>query len=95
MVAYRLIRANEPVCKCVGGWLPVILISSGCCDSIPPMAKVKRSENLVALRCTVCKRRNYYVHKNKKQVERKIEFKKFCNWCRKQTPHKEMKITGK
>jgi ribosomal protein L33 len=28
-------------------------------------------------------------------VERKIEFKKFCNWCRAKTTHKEMKITGK
>ncbi len=59
------------------------------------MAKVKRSENLIALRCTVCKRRNYYVHKNKKAVERKIELKKFCPWCRKSTVHKEMKISGK
>jgi large subunit ribosomal protein L33 len=59
------------------------------------MAKVKRSDNLIGLRCTVCKRRNYYVNKNKKQVERKIEFKKFCKWCRKQTVHKEVKITGK
>ena len=59
------------------------------------MAKVKRSDNLIALRCATCKRRNYYVHKNKKQIERKIEFKKFCRWCRAKTTHKEMKITGK
>ena len=59
------------------------------------MAKVKYADNLITMRCTVCKRRNYYTHRNKKQVERKIELKKFCNWCRKQTPHKEARITGK
>lgn len=59
------------------------------------MAKVKRADNLITLRCTVCKRRTYYTRKNKKKVERKIELKKFCNWCRKSTPHKEARLTGK
>jgi large subunit ribosomal protein L33 len=59
------------------------------------MAKVKRSDTLITLRCSVCKRKNYYTRKNKKTVERKIEFKKFCKWCRKTTPHKEARITGK
>jgi large subunit ribosomal protein L33 len=59
------------------------------------MAKVKRADRLITLRCSVCKRRNYYTNKNKKTVERKIEFKKFCKWCRKQTVHKEARITGK
>jgi len=59
------------------------------------MAKVKYSENLIGLKCSVCNRRNYYSHKNKRKVERKIALKKFCKWCRKQTPHKEGKISGK
>ncbi|OGY98540.1 MAG: 50S ribosomal protein L33 [Candidatus Liptonbacteria bacterium RIFCSPLOWO2_01_FULL_56_20] len=59
------------------------------------MAKAKYSENLIGLRCAVCKRRNYYTRKNKKTVERKLEFKKFCEWCRKHTAHKEVKIAGK
>lgn len=59
------------------------------------MAKVKYSDNLIGLKCSVCKRRNFYTHKNKKKVERKIELKKHCPWCRKQTVHKEVKITGK
>jgi large subunit ribosomal protein L33 len=59
------------------------------------MAKLKRSDSLITLRCTVCKRRTYYTRKNKKKVERKIEFKKYCNWCRKSTPHKEARLTGK
>ena len=59
------------------------------------MAKVKRADRLITLRCSVCKRRNYYTNKNKKQVERKIEYKKYCKWCRKSTIHKEARITGK
>jgi large subunit ribosomal protein L33 len=59
------------------------------------MAKVKRADRLITLRCSVCKRRNYYTNKNKKQVERKIEYQKYCNWCRKKTAHKEARITGK
>ncbi|KKS13462.1 MAG: 50S ribosomal protein L33 [Candidatus Yanofskybacteria bacterium GW2011_GWA1_41_6] len=51
-------------------------------------------DNLLRLRCTVCKRANYYTSKNKKKVERKLEYKKHCAWCRKTTPHKEAKITG-
>ena len=56
------------------------------------MAQSKFSDNLIRLKCTVCARTNYYTHKNKKKVERKIEYKKYCNWCRKQTPHKELKL---
>ncbi|MBI4692233.1 MAG: 50S ribosomal protein L33 [Candidatus Terrybacteria bacterium] len=48
-------------------------------------------ENLIKLQCKTCKRVNYWSRKNKKKVERKIELKKFCNWCRKQTMHKEVK----
>lgn len=54
-------------------------------------AKSKFTENLIKLQCTVCKRVNYFTRKNKKKVERKIELKKFCKWCRKHTPHKETK----
>jgi large subunit ribosomal protein L33 len=59
------------------------------------MAKVKRSDNLIALKCDACKRRNYYTMRNKKKVERKIEYLKYCAWCRKKTKHKETKISGK
>jgi large subunit ribosomal protein L33 len=59
------------------------------------MAKSKHSENLIGLKCSACNRRNYYTHKNKKKVERKIEIKKYCRFCRKHTSHKETKITGK
>jgi large subunit ribosomal protein L33 len=51
-------------------------------------------DNLLRLKCQKCKSANYYTTKNKKKVERKLEFKKFCKMCRKTTPHKETKITG-
>jgi large subunit ribosomal protein L33 len=51
-------------------------------------------ENLIRLKCTKCKSANYYTNKNKKTIERKLEFKKFCAKCRKSTPHKEAKLTG-
>jgi len=55
------------------------------------MAQGKFSQNLVKLRCSQCKRINYTVHKNKKTVGRKLEFKKYCPWCRKHTLHQEIK----
>lgn len=55
------------------------------------MAQGKFTEKLIRLRCTTCKHVNYTTRKNKKLVERKIELKKFCDWCRKQTIHKESK----
>jgi len=55
------------------------------------MAKSKFSENLIKLKCNVCKRVNYHTRKNKKKVEKKLEVKKFCPWCRKSTIHKEAK----
>ncbi len=55
------------------------------------MAQGKFSEHIVRLRCTVCKRANYTTRKNRKVVERKMELKKFCAWCRKHTAHKESK----
>ena len=51
-------------------------------------------ENVIRFKCSVCKHANYYSTKNKKTIEKKLEFKKFCKWCRKTTPHKEAKITG-
>ncbi|MBI2024309.1 50S ribosomal protein L33 [Candidatus Giovannonibacteria bacterium] len=50
-------------------------------------------DNLIRFQCTTCKRYNYYSTKNKKKVERKLAFNKFCKWCRKKTPHKETKIS--
>ncbi len=51
----------------------------------------KYSEHIIKLKCADCARVNYYTRKNKKKVERKVELKKFCKWCRKHTKHKESK----
>lgn len=48
-------------------------------------------DQLIKLSCKTCKRTNYWTRKNKKKVERKIELKKFCKWCKKNTTHKESK----
>ena len=46
---------------------------------------------IVTLQCTECKERNYSTTKNKKTTTGRLEFKKFCNRCRKHQPHKETK----
>ncbi|MGC8868022.1 MAG: 50S ribosomal protein L33, partial [Elusimicrobiales bacterium] len=45
------------------------------------MAKSKYSENLIRLKCSSCKRSNYFTRKNKKTYEGKMELKKYCPWC--------------
>ena len=46
---------------------------------------------IVTLQCAECKERNYSTTKNKKTTTGRLEFKKFCNRCRKHQPHKETK----
>ena len=48
-------------------------------------------DKLIKLACGTCKRINYWSRKNKKLVTRKIELKKYCRWCKKNTKHKEAK----
>jgi len=43
----------------------------------------------VTLACEECKRRNYITTKNKVNDRERIEMKKFCNWERRHTVHKE------
>ncbi|TDJ49080.1 MAG: 50S ribosomal protein L33 [Nitrospina sp.] len=47
--------------------------------------------DIVLLACGECKRRNYSTTKNKKLTTARLEFKKYCRFCRKHTPHKETK----
>ncbi len=54
------------------------------------MAKNENRPN-IQLECTECKHINYVTNKNKKNTPDKIELKKFCKWCNKQTVHKEKK----
>ncbi len=43
----------------------------------------------ITLACSECSRRNYNETKNKRTKPERVEFKKYCRWCRKHTPHKE------
>ena len=48
-------------------------------------------DNLIKLQCTVCKHVNYQSTRNKKTLKIKLELSKYCRWCKKHTPHKELK----
>lgn len=45
----------------------------------------------IVLQCPECKNRNYVTTKNKKKTTDRLEFRKFCRFCRKHTAHKETK----
>ena len=47
--------------------------------------------NAVTLACTECKNRNYQTNKNKKNDPNRLEFNKYCKFCKKHTLHKETK----
>ncbi|MBT9448444.1 MAG: 50S ribosomal protein L33 [Desulfobacterales bacterium] len=46
---------------------------------------------IVTLSCSECKRRNYTTTKNKRTIPNKLEFSKYCRFCRRHTLHKETK----
>ena len=46
---------------------------------------------IITLQCGECKERNYSTTKNRKTMTERLELEKFCNRCRKHTPHKEVK----
>ncbi|MBF0117453.1 MAG: 50S ribosomal protein L33 [Desulfobacterales bacterium] len=46
---------------------------------------------IITFACSECKRRNYTSTKNKRTKPDKLEFKKYCRFCRKHTSHKETK----
>lgn len=48
-------------------------------------------QDKITLACTECKQRNYDSFKNKKNDPNRIELKKYCRFCKKQTLHKETK----
>ena len=57
------------------------------------MAKAKKGAvDIIALQCTECKRRNYTTKKNRRNMQGKLELKKYCKFDRKHTLHKETKV---
>jgi large subunit ribosomal protein L33 len=51
----------------------------------------KMAREQITLQCGECKRKNYTTMKNKKTTTERLEFSKFCPFCRKHFPHKEIK----
>ena len=43
----------------------------------------------ITLACTECKERNYITTKNRRNTPDRLELKKFCSRCGKQTVHRE------
>jgi large subunit ribosomal protein L33 len=43
----------------------------------------------VQLACGQCKRRNYSTSKNKRTHPERVEYRKYCRFCRQHTVHKE------
>ncbi len=55
-------------------------------------SKKKGPVEKIALQCSECKRKNYTTEKNRKNIQGKMEFNKYCKFDRKHTVHKEAKI---
>ena len=47
--------------------------------------------DIVQLASGDCKRRTYSTTKNKKKTTERLEFSKYCRFCRKHTAHNETK----
>jgi large subunit ribosomal protein L33 len=47
--------------------------------------------DIITLACSVCKQRNYTTTKNKRNTPDKLQFKKYCRFCREHTIHRETK----
>ena len=49
----------------------------------------KGAREIVAMVCSVCKSQNYVTMRNKVNMEKKLELKKYCKRCKKYQLHKE------
>ncbi len=57
------------------------------------MGKAKKGAvELIAMQCSTCKNKNYSTQKNRRNMQGKLELRKFCSFCRQHTEHKEAKI---
>ncbi len=57
------------------------------------MAKAKKGAvEIIALQCTECNRRNYTTTKNRRNMQGKLELRKYCPSDRKHTLHREAKV---
>lgn len=57
------------------------------------MGKAKKGAvEIIALQCTGCNRRNYTTTKNRRNMQGKLELKKYCPHERKHILHREAKV---
>jgi large subunit ribosomal protein L33 len=45
--------------------------------------------DIIHLACNDCKNRNYTTTKNKRKHPERVEYQKYCPFCRKHVSHKE------
>jgi large subunit ribosomal protein L33 len=45
----------------------------------------------IVLACNECKNKNYNKYKSKTNTPERLEFKKYCKFCKAHTLHKEIK----
>ena len=45
--------------------------------------------DIIQLACSECKNRNYTTKKNKRKHPERVEYRKYCPFCRQHKPHKE------
>jgi large subunit ribosomal protein L33 len=45
--------------------------------------------DIIHLACNDCKNRNYTTTKNKRKHPERVEYRKYCPFCRKHVEHKE------
>jgi large subunit ribosomal protein L33 len=72
--------------RVAGPWAPESLLKLSNSNIRSQLVRI-----IITLACTECKRRNYTNTKNKRTTPQKLEFSKYCPYCRKHTPHKETK----
>ena len=91
-------RSKKNLSACVAQLVEHFLGKEEVIGSIPIASSNEYGEqegmtmrDIITLECTDCKRRNYSTTKNKKKQTGRVEYKKYCPWCKKRTPHKETK----
>ena len=55
-------------------------------------SKKKGPVEKIALQCSECKQKNYTTEKNRRNMQGKMELKKYCKFEQKHTLHKESKV---
>jgi large subunit ribosomal protein L33 len=74
-----------------GGWLARERLCLSGQGVLLACIEENEMREIIDMACTLCKQRNYSTMKNKKNDPDRLERNKFCKFCRKHAPHKEVK----